>query len=341
MRVHIKKVISRKPPWLGWFRSALAAGPAPYFVLIHINLNCRIGCKMCYQGEDAFFEHVGTEMRVDDFERVLVQCKELLWMPHIHLFGGEPLLHPRFSDILALCRKYAVKPTLTTSGARLETYTTDLANTGIDQINYSISAVPGPERQIRRLKDILPRLDPSTRVHLNYALFPGTESKILETIETCAAEISSPQIDAFVIQHLQWEFSPLRIGDGPAAPPRVRELDIQAIAAQLREIETRTFAFPVWCQPRIPLKDVVGYYRDPDYRFRRHDCFVPWLGLAVYPDLTVGPGGAIFSCARPLGRLDENTIGQIWKGAALDAFQRNIRQGLPPACRRCCQRQYA
>lgn len=337
LRVHIKKVIARKPRWLGWFRSVLAAAPAPYFVLIHVNLDCRIGCKLCYQGEDHFFRHVGTQMRVDDFERILVQCKKLLWTPHIHLFGGEPLLHPQAADILALCRTYAVRPTLTTSGARIESYVNELAGAGIDQINYSISSVPGPERQILRLKKILPQLGPTTRLNLNYALFPGTESEILKTVETCASEFDSRSIGAFVIQHLQWEYQ----NDRLATPPHVANLDVNTIVSQLREIESRTFGFPVWCQPHIPLKDVAGYYHDPDYRFRYHDCFVPWLGLAVYPDLTVGPGGAIFSCAQSLGRLDENTIKQIWKGAALGRFQREVRQGLPLRCSRCCQRQYA
>ncbi|MBI5465589.1 SPASM domain-containing protein, partial [Candidatus Gottesmanbacteria bacterium] len=82
------------------------------------------------------------------------------------------------------------------------------------------------------------------------------------------------------------------------------------------------------------------YYLDFDYPFGKN-CSIPWLGLGILPNLEVTPGGGIFACNQILGSLQETSLAEIWNGAKLKAFRRQIkRNGVPRICFRCCHRQF-
>ena len=76
-----------------------------YFLDIHVVDHCNLNCKSC-----AHFSSVSKENNIDinDLESYyrILKPKFNKFFNSIHLLGGEPLLHPKISDILSLTRNY-------------------------------------------------------------------------------------------------------------------------------------------------------------------------------------------------------------------------------------------
>lgn len=79
-------------------------------------------------------------MSPSEFERIIIEAAPMAYEVCLHLMG-EPLAHPQFLEILALCEKYNTKVQLTTNGLLLEKYKDDLLNSkALRQINFSLQA---------------------------------------------------------------------------------------------------------------------------------------------------------------------------------------------------------
>ena len=83
------------------------------FPIIYVDLTtrCNMKCNFCYMAgrED------GHDIDVDYFEDV---CKTLPQHVTFRFIGGEPTLHPRFFDIMAIARKYRHLPTVASNGKK-------------------------------------------------------------------------------------------------------------------------------------------------------------------------------------------------------------------------------
>lgn len=83
------------------------------FPIIYVDLTtrCNMHCNFCYMAgrED------GDDIDVDYFEDV---CKTLPNHVTFRFIGGEPTLHPRFFDIMAIAKKYRHLPTVASNGKK-------------------------------------------------------------------------------------------------------------------------------------------------------------------------------------------------------------------------------
>jgi len=83
------------------------------FPIIYVDLTtrCNMKCNFCYMAgrED------GHDIDVDYFEDV---CKTLPNHVTFRFIGGEPTLHPRFFDIIAIAKKYRHLPTVASNGKK-------------------------------------------------------------------------------------------------------------------------------------------------------------------------------------------------------------------------------
>jgi radical SAM protein with 4Fe4S-binding SPASM domain len=89
-------------------------------------------------------------MDVVEFEAVLKQEAPLAEIVCLHLLG-EPLAHPRFSEILDVCERYNTQIELTTNGILIKRYKERILNSPcIRQVNFSIQAFKDnfPERDL-------------------------------------------------------------------------------------------------------------------------------------------------------------------------------------------------
>ncbi len=90
-------------------------------------------------------------MELPEFEAILQQVAPLTEIVCLHLLG-EPLAHPKFTELLAICEKYNTHIDLTTNGLLLNRYKEILAAAKcIRQVNFSLQAFKDnfPERDIK------------------------------------------------------------------------------------------------------------------------------------------------------------------------------------------------
>lgn len=89
-------------------------------------------------------------MDVAEFEAVLKQVAPLAEIVCLHLLG-EPLAHPKFSQILDICEQYNTQIDLTTNGILIKRYSERIVNSPVvRQVNFSIQAFKDnfPERDL-------------------------------------------------------------------------------------------------------------------------------------------------------------------------------------------------
>lgn len=308
--------------------------PLPLFLLIHITLRCNRNCYWCYQKNDDFCSRNSGDMPMADFEKIIGSFKDSFFIkPHIHLFGGEPLLHNEFEEILQACARYNISPTLTTNGDYLEERVDLIRKSTISQLNISVNANSNglADEGYSTLISAIKFLKNKTRkvINLNFALNPDDYHKLEDTALFLNSNFSKREINTFTCQHFMFN------GKGIDA----EKMNSDIIVEQVKGLKKAKLNFKLLFLPSIALEDIDKYYRSR-HAFK-HECFVPWAGLSIYPDLTVTMGGGVLWCNKIVGDLRFNSIREIWRGAKLSEFRLDLlRQGLPGQCGRCCQKLY-
>jgi radical SAM protein with 4Fe4S-binding SPASM domain len=104
-------------------------------VYLEISNICNVQCSFC-----PVVEKDKKLMDVAEFEAVLKEVAPLAEVVCLHLLG-EPLAHPRFSEILSVCERYQTQIDLTTNGILIKRYNERIINSPcVRQVNFSIQA---------------------------------------------------------------------------------------------------------------------------------------------------------------------------------------------------------
>jgi len=79
-------------------------------------------------------------MDLNEFEAILKEVAPLAEIVCLHLLG-EPLAHPKFSEILDVCEKYNTQIDLTTNGILIKKHAARILNSScVRQVNFSLQA---------------------------------------------------------------------------------------------------------------------------------------------------------------------------------------------------------
>jgi MoaA/NifB/PqqE/SkfB family radical SAM enzyme len=311
MTYPLKKIISEAPFWtrlprlLGFYRFQ------PLYLLVHLTGRCDCACDFCYQ-RDTFFKGNRFDMPLDDFSGLMSQCADFFIKPRIHLIGGEPLLHDSLADVVQAINNYGFTFSLTTNASRLSEYSGILCSSGMSEINISIDAVGDDHDKLRRkpgiygkaisgIKDI--RQQPGGRgVWVNVSCLLGSYGQE-RAISLC--------------NHLS------SFGDG-----FINSFSLQIEHdSMFNKIDKSSF-----------IKASLGKFRVfiPSDK-KKGFCELPWLGMAVLPDMLIMPGGAVLSCQSIIGDLKNSSLKEIWCGRSMVAIRsRLLCNGLPGSCDKCC-----
>ena len=104
-------------------------------VYLEISNICNVQCSFC-----PVVEKDNKLMDVAEFESVLKEVAPLAETVCLHLLG-EPLAHPKFSEILDVCERYNTQIDLTTNGILIKRYSERIINSpSVRQVNFSIQA---------------------------------------------------------------------------------------------------------------------------------------------------------------------------------------------------------
>jgi MoaA/NifB/PqqE/SkfB family radical SAM enzyme len=148
----------------GYFRTLILRRPTLRVCEFSITADCQSRCGFCYAAK---FRRNGQQpLTVDEIRSTWIQAQELGAFCAI-VFGGEPLLHPRFFDIMRILEPKRHIVTVTTNGIGLtEEVVVELKRSGVFLINISLNS-----------------LDPELNDDLRG--YPGHHRKVMEAIELC------------------------------------------------------------------------------------------------------------------------------------------------------------
>ena len=112
-----KKVELRIDPSIKFGKSIIPCTKTPVLIDLSLNNYCNLSCDFCYMSAKPLKE--GEHLSMQDFD-LLVQKMVKSRVLQIALGGGEPTLHPQFTEILRKLRVDAnIIPNYTTNGSNL------------------------------------------------------------------------------------------------------------------------------------------------------------------------------------------------------------------------------
>lgn len=114
-------------------------------IYLEISNICNVQCSFC-----PVVEKDKKLMDLAEFESILKEVAPLTEVVCLHLLG-EPLAHPKFSEILDICEKYNTQIDLTTNGILIKRQKARILNSScIRQVNFSLQAFKDnfPDRDI-------------------------------------------------------------------------------------------------------------------------------------------------------------------------------------------------
>jgi MoaA/NifB/PqqE/SkfB family radical SAM enzyme len=322
----------------GWLK-ALLAGLAPRLDLdwVQVEITTRCNARCVYCPRSAPDAPPGRDMAPELFRSLLGQLGRTR---HIHLQGwGEPLLHPRFFDMLAAGKARGLAVSTTTNGVLLdEDAATRLVELGLDVLGVSLAGVrpeandavrvgAGMERLLgamERLAEAKARLGGGPAVHLAYLDRTGDAADLTDWAELpgLARRLGADKI-------MVSRPHPLATPAKAAAPePDGWESACAELAARCAEAGLEAF----W---PARLREATGHActENPGAA-----CVIG-VGGEVSPCVFTTPAAGQRAARMVLGDLNHDGLAQIW--AAPDyarfraAFDGARAADLPPACRAC------
>jgi MoaA/NifB/PqqE/SkfB family radical SAM enzyme len=320
------------------FRREVNAQPllmeqTPSSVEIELTNRCNLACIQCLRSQGLKPYELG-DMRLEDYQRILAQFPRLL---SVCLNGfGEPLMHPRFAEIVAYTRGVLpwAKIMIYSNGTLLtKELGDDLIGAGLTEVNVSIdAATPETYRKVRRggrfdlvhenLRELLRRRRERKAklplVGVNFVMLNDNEGELVPFIEQ-AAELGVDYVNCITYATYDWGFENLR-------SPASYRAELARARARLDELELKCRSFPSddlsWAEPGHPF--ACNFFWGQSFR-------VTWDG-----SVTLG-------CCTPFketysyGNLLETPLAELWNGPAFRENRGLAREGRPPnaVCARC------
>jgi MoaA/NifB/PqqE/SkfB family radical SAM enzyme len=142
--LHQVNKIRYRPPLVGkiaraYFRRHVSPGHSLRVCEFSITAACQSNCQFCYASK--FKKPGDVVLDVEEIRRVWEQSKKMGAFSSV-VFGGEPLLHPRFLDIIATLEPKKHLITFTTNAiAMTEELVVELKRLGVFLVNISINSL--------------------------------------------------------------------------------------------------------------------------------------------------------------------------------------------------------
>ncbi len=349
----------------------------PYTIVLDLTERCNLKCVMCYfSGVDRLRFHpydreLGGRglLPVEVFEKIAADLFPRAWRVALGC-AAEPMIHPRFREILAIAGRYRVPDlwfptnllalTESTAEAMVDAGVTTVAASidGVTRETYETIRVGGRwDRLISRLELLnrVKRERGSDRPRLRI-IFTWMRSNrhLLVELPAFAAEHGAAEIDVrFVTRTTGVDVGPELLDDEPAGglQAELRAAARDAVARGLKlssfpEFETaadrpRTLGGRLqrrWFNLRSGLERWEHWRHI--WQERRDGCAYPGRTLVIRPNGAVSP--CTFWEAEPIGFYPEDDFAAIASGRALERIRSGLRSGEPVGtCASCSVRRDA
>ena len=113
--------------------------PPPFFLAIEPTNFCNLKCPACPSGTGQLTRKKGY-MDIELFENIIIQQKKCLINIILH-FQGEPLLHPKLSEMIGFANKNKIYTMFSTNAQILANNITQICESGLDKIIISLDGL--------------------------------------------------------------------------------------------------------------------------------------------------------------------------------------------------------
>jgi MoaA/NifB/PqqE/SkfB family radical SAM enzyme len=339
----------------------------PETVSLLLTYQCNLRCQMCGQwGERGSLKglppaETKVYMAMPIIERLIDDIKD--FHPTITLFGGEPLLHPQWEEIVKRIKGAGLRCNMISNGVLLRKRAEEAVALGLDEIIFSLDGPAEVHDAIRGGKGVFDRALEGFQ-HLQDAKERYGKKKPLVNVNTVIWEQNYTMLHDIVEQagrfgaetitfhHLifvdQGAFdetegilqSALNCGSPDWAGfirDELPSIDPDVIIRQKQMIERRKNSVPAFFYPNLTDEEIRDYYTafhflPCSYKKR---CMSPWMVAYVLPDGSVKP---CLSLGYKMGNLQEASFKEIWNGDRAVRFRRLLKErGYFPVCPRCTE----
>ena len=109
-------------------------------------------------------------------------------------------------------------------------------------------------------------------------------------------------------------------------------VDVDVLETQLRVLETKAFPFKMEYHPPLPIREMMEFYRNPNFR---RETQRPCTLISNYA--FVDPRGRLYPCLTlDMGNVFDKPFESVWNGRKFRAFRQLLhREERLPLCERC------
>ncbi len=298
----------------------------PILAIMGLSDRCNIRCRGCFAHLALGAPSPRQGKNPDLSEKLLDQmCRELPAAGLAEVFisaDGEPLMHPRATDMLAKLKQAGLKVILYTNGTLVDqNIARALVKNGIDEVRVSVWAVTSDEHQLCH-----PGSDPALleqrRQGLKHLAAAKAERQttlprvIISLILTRPATYNLAQRVAFV-QECSCDEVVLglyRNVGGESEDWVLRSQDATALKPQLRNMASKLTQNGI----RLSLSRYLVHCQFDPRAVPSLACYAGWFAVRIDTLGRVFPCG---HCDYQFGHMDRQSFGEIWHGSAARRFR--------------------
>lgn len=334
----------------------------PETISLLLTYRCNLRCRMCgFWGERGSLREVPAAAIKGDLGLSLIKglIEEVkAFRPTITLFGGEPLLHHEWGEVLRVIKGAGLRCNMITNGILLAQRGEEAVRLGLDEVIFSLDGPAGVHDRIRGGEGVFQRAlvgfqtlaeakerygKKLPRVNVNTVIWEENYN-LLADIAEVAVGFGAETITfhhLIFIDKQAYEGTERIIGcSSPDWRGFVREqlpqIDPEVVIAQRRLLLKRS-PIPAFFYPNYTDGEIRRYYSSFDFlpTSYRHRCLSPWMVAYVLPDGGVKP---CLSLGYRMGDLKEQSFRDIWNGEHALTFRRLLkRERYFPVCPRCTE----
>jgi MoaA/NifB/PqqE/SkfB family radical SAM enzyme len=339
----------------------------PETISLLLTYRCNLHCRMCGQwGERGSLKNLPSAITKKYMELTLIDrlIKEVRsFHPTITLFGGEPLLHPQWKDVVQLVKGAGLRCNMISNGILLRKKAEEAVKLGLDEIIFSLDGPAEVHDRIRGVKGVFRRALEGFQhlqrvkekygkrrptINVNTVIWEENQAMLQEIVEQ-AAHFGAKTITLhhlIFIGHKAYDETDrvtqdaLDFGSPDWAgfiQDELPRIDPGQIIAQKHLMEQGQNAVPAFFYPNLTDEEIRSYYSSFDFlpSTYKKRCLSPWMEAYVLPNGAIKP---CLSMGYAMGDLHETSFKEIWNGERGIQFRRVLKERRYfPVCPRCTE----
>jgi radical SAM protein with 4Fe4S-binding SPASM domain len=326
---------------------------------------------MCYEWGDHGAYVAKTDLRrlrIDVVKRVIDECKPA--RPYYDLYGGEPLLYPRFEHVLEAIQSAGSEVQFPTNGTLLEKRAELLVGMSVHRIWVSLDGPPqindrqrgsgvferavAGMRKVRALRERQGTTNPQVCVEavVTPATYRFLEEFFFESLDLTLLDGVSIELQTYLSREAHQEYKNVlgqEFGTGPAPaapiaagfiadPAGFAGMDFALLARQVARIASYCNERGIFMNtfPRkIDENSLRRYFSmdRPSMPPGNARCSYPWVSTEINARGDVTSCHAFYDLT--LGNVYESSIVDIWRGARYKQYRDYLRAHMLPICKSC------